>query len=454
MSHNRRIVWNEGMLLSPHHFQQWDNYHEDLLNTRVASLLPFEWGVLDLQVNRDAVANGSFQLISCRGVMPDGLVVNIPQTSPEPDARMAEEHFHRAAESLDVYLAVPSRRTGAANFQGGARNQALRYSQTPGIVIDETTGENEQQLAFASANFRILFADELRDGYSALKIAELRRTTTGQLTLNENYVPPALHLGASAWLTNLLRQLIEYLVAKSRTLGDRRHQSRAGQAVFTTDDGMVLWVLPAINAAIPALAHLFRLRIVHPERLYAELARLAGALLTLVFERHPKDLVAYDHADLYNTFRKLDVEIRDLLERVDPKRYVPIPLTQERPSLYVGRVNDEGLLREADFYLAVGAQIPENRLLERVPFAIQIADRDGIETVINNALRGLSLTHVEPPGQIPTRAGLHYFRLDRNDRDLTLTRFWDRIIALKTIAVWVADEFPDAKLEMYAIKPR
>jgi type VI secretion system protein ImpJ len=456
MSRYRRVVWNEGTLLTPHHFQQSDNYHEDLVNTRIAALLPYEWGLLELQINRDAVANGAVQLISCRGVMPDGLVINIPQTSPEPATRPVEDNFSPTADHLDVYLAVPAGRVGASNFQanGSIPAPSARFLQEAGTVIDETTGDNEQQLSFGRANFRLIFEGEMREGYSAIKIAELRRTTTGQLTLSHEYVPPALHIAASSWLTNLLRELIEYLVAKSRTLGERRHQSSAGQAVFSTDDGVILWVLPTVNAAIPALTHLFRQRIVHPERLYAEMVKLAGALTSLVFERHAKDLPQYEHQDLYNTFQRLDFEIRDLLERVDPKRYVPIPLTQERPALYVGKVNDEALLREAEFFLAVGANVPENKLIERVPFAIKIADRDGIDVVINNALRGVSVSHVTPPGQIPTRQGFHYFRLDRNDQDIALTRFWDRVVALKTISVWVADEFPDAKLEMYAIKPR
>ena len=52
MSKYRKIVWNEGMLLTPHHFQQWDNYHEELLSSRVRSVLPFEYGVIDLPFYR------------------------------------------------------------------------------------------------------------------------------------------------------------------------------------------------------------------------------------------------------------------------------------------------------------------------------------------------------------------------------------------------------------------
>lgn len=459
MSRYRRIVWNEGMLLSPHHFQQADNYIESLINTRLGWLHSHEWGVLGLQLDHDAIDNGLIQLIGCRGVMPDGLVIDIPQTCPAPEVRPVGDHFGPTDDRLGIYLAIPASHAGAANFQSGngfAGSQAgepLRFLQEAGVVVDETSGENEHQLAFARPNFRLLFADEPREGYSAIKIGELERTTTGRMKFSEEYLPPALHLGASQWLESLLRQLIEFLVAKSHSLGERRHQSGSGQAVFTTDDGMVLWTLPTINAAIPALTHLFQQRVVHPERLYTEMARLAGALMTLVFDRHAKDLPRYDHLDLYHTFHQLDLEIRFLLERVDPQRYVPIPLLQERPALYVARVNDHELLRDAEFFLAVGAQVPENRLIERVPFAIKIAHRDGIDLVINNALSGVSLTHVRPPGQIPTRAGLHYFKLDRQDLDVSLKRFWDLIVATKTLSVWVADEFPEAKLEMYAIKP-
>ena len=63
MSRYRKLVWNEGMLLGPHHFQQWDNYYEELLISRFASIMPYEWGVLDMQANNEAIANGSFDLI-------------------------------------------------------------------------------------------------------------------------------------------------------------------------------------------------------------------------------------------------------------------------------------------------------------------------------------------------------------------------------------------------------
>lgn len=450
MGRYRRVSWNEGMLLSPHHFQQWDNYQEDTLNTRISALVPYEWGLLDLQLNRESIKNGYCEMVRCVGVMPDGLIVNIPQIDPAPEARQIAGHFDTAAPKLELYLAVPARRAGAANFQanGGSNGKMVRFLQDAGSVIDETTGENEMQIAFARGNFRLLFADELSEGYTSLKVGELERSATGQLILSEEYIPPALNISTSSWLLNTLRQLIEIMITKSTTLGDQRRQRAASLADFTTSEVAVFWLLHTVNAELPELMHLLRTRLVHPERLYVTLARLAGTLMTFTTDRHPKDIIRYDHIDLYLTFSQLFAEIRELLETVIPTRCVAIPLEKQRDTLYVGRVQDDRLLKEAAFYLAVRAQLPESRLIDTVPRVVKIASRDVIDAVVGSALPGVVLTHASPPpSPIPTRVGFHYFGLD------SIGPYWETIRGSHTIAIYVPDEFPDVKLELYAVKP-
>jgi type VI secretion system protein ImpJ len=450
MSRYRKIVWNEGMLLTPHHFQQWDNYYEELLNSRFASLAPYEWGVLDFQANNEAIANGNFDLVRCRAVMPDGLLINIPETDAAPAPRPVGEHFDPDAEKLNVHLAIPAKRAGAANFQrnGNAPDMNVRYLQSPAMMLDETTGDNEQQLAFAQGNLRILFGDEITEGYSAIKVAELERTTTGQLKLGDTYIPPVLNITASPWLENMLRQLVEILIAKSSSLGEQRRQRTTSLADFTSSEVAVFWLLHTVNSTIPNLTHLFHTRVVHPERLYFEMAELAGKLMTFTPDRHPKDIVRYEHEDLYTTFSQLAQLIRDLLETVIPTRCVPIPLEKVRESLYAGRVLDEQLLKEAGFYLGVRADISESQLIERVPRVIKVASRDTIDVVIGSALPGVTLSHSSPPpAPIPTRPKFHYFQLDSSGM------FWERIAGSKALAVYVPEEFKDEMLEMYAVKP-
>ncbi|HEX8396023.1 MAG TPA: type VI secretion system baseplate subunit TssK [Pyrinomonadaceae bacterium] len=454
MSRYRKVVWNEGMLLTPQHFQQWDNYYEELINSRVSSLAPYEWGVLDLQINREAVSNGNFQIVTARAVFPDGLLVDAPGRDAAPDLRAVQHHFPAEKERLGVHLAIPAQKYGSANFQpsgasGNSANLNLRFLQEGALVPDETTGTNEQPLAFARPNLRILFDDELREGFTAIKIAELERMATGGLVISENYIPPVLSVSSNVWLANMLRQLVEILIAKSGSLAEQRRQRGANLADFTTDQIAVFWLLHTVNSSIPLMSHLFRTRLVHPERLYVEMAELVGRLMTFAVGQHPKDIVIYDHTDLYTTFSQLSAQLRGLLETVIPTRCVPIPLEKVRDTLYVGRITDDRLLKEAAFYLAVRAEMRESKLIESVPRVIKIASRDVVEAVIGSALPGVPLTHQSPPpAAIPTRVGFHYFALDT-----VKNPYWDGIKGAKTIAVYVPEELPDERLEMYAVKP-
>ena len=450
MSKYRKVVWNEGMLLTPHHFQQWDNYYEELLNSRARSILPFEYGVMELEINREAIANGNFQITTCRAVLPDGLMINVPDAEAVPNLRPVGDHFNPEAERLGVHLAIPAKKIGEANFQanGSKANINLRFLQEGALVKDETSGTNEQPLALAKSNLRIIFDDELRDGFTSIKIAELERTPTGQLKISENYIPPVLTVSASVWLVNMLRQLVEILITKSGSLGEQRRQKNASLADFTTSEVAVFWLLHTINNSIPTMAHYFRSPLLHPEKLYLEMAQLVGQLMTFATEHHPKDIVRYEHDDLYFTFSNLSAQLRELLETVIPSRCVPIPLEKTRDTLYIGRVEDERLLKEAGFYLAVSAQMPESRLIEGVPRVVKIGSRDVIDTIIGSALPGVVLTHASPPpAPIPTRVGFRYFMLD------TIGPYWNGIKGSKVIAVYVPDEIPDEKLEMYAVKP-
>ena len=450
MSKYRKIVWNEGMLLTPQHFQQWDNYFEDQLNSRVHSTMQYDYGVLELQVNNEAIANGNFQLTNCRAVLLDGLIVNVPDAEAVPDLRPVGDHFHPEQERLGVHLAIPARKIGEANFQanGAKANPNLRFLQEGSLVKDETSGTNEQPLAYAKSNMRLIFDDEVRDGFTSIKIAELQRTPTGQLKIADDYIPPILKLSASVWLANMLRQLVEILITKSGSLGEQRRQTRASLADFTTSEVAVFWLLHTVNSSIPTMAHYFRSPLVHPEKLYLEMAGLVGKLMTFSVEHHPKDIVKYDHDDLYFTFSNLSAQLRELLETVIPSRCVAIPLEKTRDTLYVGRIEDERLLKEAGFYLAVRSQMPEAKLIEGVPRVVKIASRDAIDQVIGAALPGVVLTYSNPPpAPIPARVGFKYFMLD------TIGPYWNGIRGSKLIAVHVPDEIPDEKLEMYAVKP-
>ncbi|HEX8499157.1 MAG TPA: type VI secretion system baseplate subunit TssK [Pyrinomonadaceae bacterium] len=481
MSRYRKIVWQEGMLLTPHHFQQWDNYYEGLLESRLAALAAYGWGVLELKINEAAVVNGRFELERCRAVMPDGLLLDVPRADPAPSEQSFPEHFAADARHLDVHLAVPVRRDDDANFSRNSAGEGAtaRYGQSTSPVIDETTGDpqSRRELEFARTNLRLLFGGEPARGYVSIRIARIIRRPSGQFALADGsvapeassgappgvepdsgdgstHVPPALNIAASPWLMGIFRRLVDILTTKSDVESDRKGRGSA-LADLNTLSPAHFWLLHTVSSALPVLSHLLRTsstQPVHPERLYVEMTRLAGELMTFAPgapEYRPKQLARYQHENLFATFDPLDRLLRRLLEIVIPTNLVPIELVQVRSSVFRGSIEDERLLEDADFYLGVHADVDETRLMDDVPEYVKITAPDIIDSFITRAGSALKLLLAPspPPAPVPNDPGFRFFKLERAGKH------WKAIQGAKALAVYMpTKKFPNGQVKLYAVK--
>jgi type VI secretion system protein ImpJ len=440
-----KVVWSEGMFLTPHLLQQGDRYHEHLLHFRLKTLSPFYWGLADLEIDREALANGQVTLLRCRGILPDGLPIQIPDADDAPESRSIKDHFSPTVDKVDVYLAIPASRLGSVNFQppGGGAGRPVRYHTELVRASDETSEGNENEVPVARKNFRLLYSGESLDDTTWIKIGQIGRTPSARFELDEAYISPSVSLTASTKLMSVLRDLLELVSAKSRMLS----QQRRHVADFGASDMANFWLLHTVNSSIPALAHFFNAPDRHPEHLYLALSELASQLCTFALQTDPRELPGYDHENLGQTFGELERKIRLLLETVIPTRYVLIPLEKTRESVYVGRIQDERLLKTGQFYLGAHAQVPAARLVEEIPAKAKISSPDQISDLIGRAVRGVELSHEPvPPSAIPVRAGFRYFHLNPHGR------FWEGISRSKGLAIYLPDEFPDIKLELVVIK--
>ena len=68
-------VWSEGVLVSQHHFQQQDRYHEALLRDRLRAITHYDWGVSEMEVDERGFAAGEFRLRRLSAIWPDGTSV-------------------------------------------------------------------------------------------------------------------------------------------------------------------------------------------------------------------------------------------------------------------------------------------------------------------------------------------------------------------------------------------
>src|SRR5687767_6403852 len=107
-----RIVWDEGMLLTPQHFQQQDRFVQAELRRRSAMLLPRHWGIATLQIDPEALRTGEVRIDAAAGMFPNGFVFDAPRPDPLPAPRRFADLFDPKAGELAVHLAMPSLRSG------------------------------------------------------------------------------------------------------------------------------------------------------------------------------------------------------------------------------------------------------------------------------------------------------------------------------------------------------
>lgn len=444
----KKVVWFEGMTLDPHHFQQWDRHRRGELDARLRAVAPLGWGLAQVEIDEERLANGELALVSCAGVMPDGLVFDVPESSPLPDVRNVHEHFSPTEDRVRVLLAIPSERTDGRNveLQGATSRRETRFTAESMQVMDENTGANERPVEVASVNVRLRFSDEPQQGYSTLPIAELTRTAGG-FALNNQFVPPCLHLRASERLTGLTRQVVELLVTKSLDLTERHKDARA-QRELSPPDILALSILGTINSHIPVLNQYLESGRPHPETLFERLVALAGQLATYVEESplHPRDLPTYDHANPTDAFDRIDQVLKQMLGEATPStNYERVALERKRENLLTASVRKR-LLTEAQLFLVTRSeQHSEEQLTTTLPNMLRIASPNTIDAVLQSYTRALA---VEATRRLPTGMPIDnqatYFRLEKRGP------FWDSILEEEGLAVFVPSEFSSVNLELIA----
>lgn len=448
MKHLSHVVWYEGMYLGPHHFQAQNRAFEDLVQFSAESLWFEPGGLVGLEFDPEALRNGTVSLVHARGLFPDGMTFHMPDFDPVPEPREIGDFFPPTLESVTVLLAVPMRRENGPNCEMAPEDRSanLRFSTQERAMADETTGLDEKKVLFARKNVRFLFDQEDAGGYTTLPVARVLRDGTGHLIYDPAFIPPCLQISASERLTVILRRLIEILSEKSSTLSLARRGSSKFQAGFSSQDVAAFWFVHTVNSALATMRHLYLSQRAHPERLYLEMARLAGALCTFGLDSHPQTLPPYDHLHLDRCFQALDEHIRAHLELVVPTSYISVPLKPGGRYLYEGDITDQRSLDRARWIFALHSDIGEAEMIARVPRLVKICSQDLLPELVKTALPGLSLTHLPvPPSAIAPRVEYQYFGVSRAGS------CWEHIVQTRKVGIYIPGDIPNPELELAII---
>ena len=441
MSENNRVVWSEGLFLTPQHFQQHDRWIAWLSRVQAGWLHAHPWGFRRLEVDEALLGQGQFGLSRAQGILPDGTPFDIPREQAAPDPLVVPDE----ARGQTVYLALPLPREGAA-VQGKDPQGLFRRVTREIELRDDNEGlEETRPVTVAVPNLRLLLDREPPQGFVSMAVARIADIRPeGALVLDEAFIPPLLSVHASRRLMQFLTELQAMLRHRVMALSERLAAAGQGGVAEVAD----FMLLQLVNRFEPVVAHLSRTPVLHGEQLYATLLALAGELATFSrADRRAPEFPPYTHPDPQPAFDPLIEEIRGGLSKVILERAIAIPLIDRKYGFYVATISDRSLLEDAEFILAVKADMEPEALRRQFLAQVKAGPVEEIQQFVKLALPGIRLYPLPvAPRQVPYHAGYHYFRLDRN------SEHWQALSRSAAFAFHVGGQFPNLKMEFWAVR--
>lgn len=404
-------LWGRGIMVSPQHFQQQAAYAAWSAECIAQRGLNHPWGVIESAFEPEALKLGRLQARRLLVRFQDGVLIDTDNADALPPVLSLDGN----AQDAVVVLALPLMRANGGNClkPDEVAERPVRYRQRWHDVRNQF-GDDTRQIAVMQPELTLRFAHQDNSDYLTCPLAHLQQDSQGTWTLNDAYLPPILTLQSSRWLMTQLELLMVQLRARLTRLMAMRRESNERMADFAVADVSLFWLLNALNSAEPVLGQFQRSAQSAPERLYPELARLAGSLLTFSLDHQVSAIPPYQHQQLNAVFPPLFDLLSDLLEASLPSRVVSIELTHDkRLRQWQARLEDPRLREGADYYLSVRSPIPVAQLQEQFPQQCRVGSPDFVTSLVNASRQGIplkALRHV--PAAIPLRLENQYFSLD------------------------------------------
>ena len=439
MSWFSKVAWKEGLFLQPQHLQQSDRYVEKLIQSRTEVITPYPWGVSEMVVDRDMAQQGRFGLRTVTGIMPDGTPFDAPNAADLPTPIEVPED----AKGLYVWLTLPDMSQNGQDVGIGESSATTRYVLSADTVADNASSARvEQEIETAVPRLELDVRKSTKPGYQCLRIARINEVRDGVISLDDTVPPPSLILAVHPVMEGFLTRVIGWVEAKLSSLARYASDPSSGGGMQATDYLMLM----TLNRSIGVLRHMATSRAIHPERLYECLVALAGELATFdQGERLARDYGAYNHGDPKETFTPVVQDIQRLLSR-DVGRAVRLNLQQVRQNSYLAEVSDRNLFRVATFVIEVESAKPLTQVQQQFPELCKVGPNTRMREIVQNNLPGIGLVHLpNPPRQIRVVSTNVYFLLEKK------TPLWQEFSTAPAIGMHFAGDWPDLKLELWAI---
>ncbi len=445
---NPKVVWSEGLFLTPQHLQKAEFYQENFAKDLVKETqLDNLFGFSELELNRSLLDLGKLGIKSAKGIFQDGtpfcltqeLVIDIPEGTSHDI----------------VYLALPLHRDGNITIDYGAMVKT-RYRSYDMDVYDNTAINSEPvKVEVADLNLSLKLSSEKLDSYLVLPVAQISECVAGTgAVLNQAFIPQCTNIIISNYVRDNINYIYDKLQFRVETLSKRiancannkSYQSMIRDFMWMSAlcQWTPLWREFAESARTDVHASL------NPHYLYLLCISMVGQMYGLE-GRVPPKLPLWSFSNLYDIFSQVFSHLHECLRDVQTDNVTTLvwdtSLFQSRHLLRT-MVRDRALYSDSRFILVVTASCGIATLIAEFPKACKLAGNTEIANIVINALSGVPMRNLPvAPSELKSKTNAAYFEID------TRSPLWQNIINNdEPIVLHIDEKLKDITVELNIIK--
>ncbi|MDB4650602.1 type VI secretion system baseplate subunit TssK [Pirellulaceae bacterium] len=450
---NLPVNWYEGLFLRPQHFQATERHLGEVLTKSSRFDNAYNYGIANIQFNKESLANHRFELLALQARMRDGTIIDFDQ-SQQPDGvdMSSPETGHaeltsdlkkglEAERTVTVYLGVPKLKLGRVNVGEEQGADDTRFVTTVSAKQDEGDGQSNQDIQFRQLNAKIVLSTENLSGLELLPLGRVSRVSESESLprLDETFIPPLLSIDSWHGLSiDIFRSIYDVVGQKIETLSQQMINRGVGLESREPGDAARVLMLNELNSVYARLSIMAFARGIHPLHAYMELCEVVGKLSIFSEARRVMELLPYDHDDLYRIFSDIRLKIEGLLNSVANYEY------EQRFFVGVGmgmQVTLEPKWFNSNWQWYIGVKQTElseqecRDLLSAGQLDWKLGSARQVEFLFKQRASGLQIVHVNRAiGALPHRHEWLYYEVPRQESPA-----WKDVQATQTLAMRLKD---------------
>jgi len=437
-----RVVWQEGLFLRPQHFQQTDRYYAHELMSRTKELGSNMWGLFHLDIDTNHLKASKIIINSVAGIMPDGTLFDI---TSKDYALSLDITLDDISKSIYLVLPMAVQNSDEVNLDNQTNRLTRFVSQTIYDVTNTNVGENNTtEILSAKYNFKLLFEEDVNEGYIKLKLGTIGDVSaSGIVSLENDFLPTYLHLHASQNIISNMDKLLSTISYRIEKLAEKLSDTN----LQASELGEYL-MLQLLNKTKSRLYFYLTQDRIHPADLFLELTSFIGELA--IFMKKDKLLseeFIYEHENQGSSFMTIINELNDMLSMVLEQKSIPLPVEKRKYGIHVITVADKSLIDTCSFIFAVKADMEDDKLKKTLLSNLKMGSIETIRDSVNYHLGGFKLKALSTaPRQIPYKVNHLYFKVELQATDK------EKLSRSGGFAFHLSSELTDVEYAMWAIR--